>query len=136
MNSYLRFLPVTDVLFDSISGVCLYSLRLIPLDEHSLCSHMLRMHWIAGLQWLAPVYWSPHILLTPKSLNRILNCNCNCDASAFVKEEGVLDFLDPPDPTHLKETLRMTVLRLPEGVSFIQHPLGETERFELNRTKD
>ncbi len=59
-----------------------------------------------------------------------------CDTSAFVKEEGLLDFLDPPDPTHLSETLRMTVWRRPGGLSFIQHPLGETERFELNRTED
>ncbi|CAM4730876.1 unnamed protein product [Leuciscus chuanchicus] len=66
-----------------------------------------------------------------ESLNRIVNCSRICDASASVQKEGVLDFLDP---THLQETLRMTTV--PEGASFIQHPLGETERFELTRTED
>lgn len=60
------------------------------MDELWLCSRR-----------FAPLYWSPHIPLPPRSLNRILNCSCICDASASVQKEGVLDFLDP---THLQET--------------------------------
>ncbi len=111
----------------SVSVVCLYSFWMSPRCVHT-CSECIGAQVCSGML----LFIEAHTF----SLNRILNCNHMCDTSAFVKEEGLLDFLDPPDPTHLSETLRMTVWRRPGGLSFIQHPLGETERFELNRTED